>query len=197
MEFRASLDQRSLDQTLRRLQAIGGRPGRTVLRKATAKVGSETLKQARAAAKRGRTGNFARSLAKKDKRYAKDGTYVSIVGQNTRRRSTERQIQRSRRRAGMLSRGLSGRGQQPAIHWIEAGTSPHTIRAKNRRRMYWTIGRGGQRISRRQAVQVRHPGHRGTGFLGRIEQRYRGSRINTFRREIDRGIVQIARQGSV
>lgn len=188
MELEATVSQADLTRTLRKLDAIGGRPCRAVLRKATARVGSATVKQVRNAAPRGETGNFRRSIAKKDRSYSHDGTYVSIVGQNRKRRSTSKQRARLARR-GALSRGLSGRGLQPSIAWIEGGTRPHAIRPVSARALYW---RSAGRI--RGAHRVRHPGHAGSGFLSKTERSYRGNRVRMFATEIEKGVDRIARQ---
>lgn len=184
----------SVQRTFAALQRVDARLARRALRRGVFKAGSETVKQAKAAAPRGRTGQFRRSLAKKDLRYAAQGTYVSLVGQRKGRQYTARQVASANKKTGLISKGLSGRGKAPAIHWIESGTKPHTIQPKKKPRLWWNVIRGGAILSRpRSATRVTHPGHAGTGFLARTEIRFRATRVATVKREVIREVLGLGR----
>jgi hypothetical protein len=188
----AGLTHRSVSRTIASLTNVDARVARAALRKGVFRAGSETVKQSKAAAPRGRTGQFRRSLAKKDIRYAATATYVSLVGQRRNRQYTSRQIASANRKTGLLSKGLSGRGKAPPIHWIEAGTKQHTINPRGGNRLWWNVVRGGVLLARpRSAMKVTHPGHAGTDFLFRTEVRYRQQRIKTVQREMLREIVRL------
>ncbi len=63
------------------------------------------------------------------------------------------------KRTGKLSKGLSGRGLPPSIHWIEKGTTWHRI--ASRRLLAWSVVGGRSRLTKpRYARAVRHPGAR-------------------------------------
>lgn len=186
VQVRVQIQQAALDATIRKLQSLPGRIGRRALRIGVEKAGSMTLSQAKSAAPRGRTGQFKRSLAKKDLRDASKGMYTALVGQNRSKSGTARQIAAANRRTGRVSKGLSGQGFAPAIHWLNSGTKPHAIRAKNKRLMVWNIGANRAVLNpARAAVAVKHPGHAGTGFLTNVETRYRAQRLRTIRREAE------------
>jgi hypothetical protein len=116
---------------------------------------------------------------------ANRGAYVSLVGQRRKKQFTARQVAAAGRRTGILSKGLSGRGKAPAIHWLESGTKPHRIKKSGSGLLWWNIGKGGYYHSPRAAKQVRHTGHKGTGFLSKVEKTHRLGRIRRIRSEIN------------
>lgn len=185
------VQQAALDSTLKKLETIRGSVARRALRKGVFRAGSETLVSAKVAAPKGRTGQFRRSLSKKDIRYSAQGAYVSIVGQRS-RRFTARQVATANRKTGLISKGISGRGQAPPIHFIEKGTKPHAIRAKNKKLLRWNIIAGGVRLrTARVAEAVKHPGTRGTGFIAKTEQRMRARNLRTIRRTIEMELLKL------
>lgn len=192
--LQVNVQQAALNATIRKLQSIPPGAGRRALRTGVFKAGSETLQQSKAFAPVGRTGQFKRSLAKKDLRYATSGTYISIVGQRSRKNRpfTPRQQASANRKTGRISKGLSGQGDAPAIHWLERGTSPHVIRARNKKLLAWNIIAGNKKISPpRFAKVVQHPGHKATGFLGTVERRYRARRIQTIRKAAEAELIKL------
>lgn len=181
-----AIEQARLNAVTRKLQSIPLRVGRKALSKGVFKAGSESLKQARSRAPRGKTGQFKRSMAQKNIRYAAKSTYQSIVGHRYGKRSTAKRFQ-PRAGGGMISKGLSGRGAAPAIWWMDRGVKPHTIRPKRRRWLAWNILRGSRKPikpNRYSQQGVRHRGHAGTGFMRRLIVSGKASRIATVRKEV-------------
>jgi hypothetical protein len=107
-----------LETTLRRLQAFPVKVQKKCLRSAVA-AGAVPLVRAAKSASPQRTGIFRRSLASKLKSYQSGAVYVSIVGQADKIRSSKK----VRARRG----GISGRGGNVPIHFIENLTRPHRI----------------------------------------------------------------------
>ena len=185
------LAERDVKRAVRSLERVPPRIGRSALRKGVFKAGSDTLKDARKTAPRGRTGQFRRSLAKKDIRNARQGVYTSIVGQKKKLTNTARQAARIARNSKRVSRGLSGQGFRPSIAWIEKGTKAHIIRPRRKRLLHWIIGKNRVVLrNMRHAKRVRHTGHAGTGFLERTEKQGRAKRLRivaqTIRSEVRR-----------
>ncbi len=185
MRLTTFIDQRSLNKTLKKLADVPGSVGRKALRKGVFKAGSDTLKAAKSAAPKGRTGAFRRSLARKDIRRADRGYYASLVGQNVRRVATDKQIASAKKKSGRLSGGLSGAGLYPPIHLVESRVRRHKIRSSGKP-LAWNRGRGGALLPGiRRAQVVKHPGHRGTGFLNKVERAGRSQRLRTIKNEIE------------
>lgn len=194
MSFQAIVTRESEIRTKRNLERIYDRTRRRSVRDGIRQVGQRTTKAAKAAAPRGRTrGQFMRSLAHKERSYANRNIYLTMIGQNRDRRSTARQVALAAKRTGRISRGLSGQGKEPAIHWIEAGTSSHRIAPRSARRLYWNIRKGDVRVPMESAEAVTHPGHAGTGFLSQTERRLRESNAALVINKVQRDIVAEAR----
>ncbi|MEM0926110.1 MAG: hypothetical protein AAGJ83_08745 [Planctomycetota bacterium] len=190
----AIVTRQSEADTRKRLRRIYQKTARQSTRRSIRQVGARTAKSAKTRAPRGRTnGQFARSITHRERSYQSGNFHITMVGQNRRRVSTPRQIARAAARTGRLSQGLSGRGFQPQIHWIEAGTDPHRIRPVSARRLYWNIAKGNTRIPTRDAPTVQHPGHRGTQFLSKTERSMRDSNATFVIKNVENDIVRDAR----
>jgi hypothetical protein len=181
-----AIEQAQLNAVTNKLQSIPLRVGRKALSKGVFKAGAESLKQARNRAPRGKTGQFKRSMAQKNIRYAARSTYQSIVGHRYGKRSTAKRFQ-PKAGGGMISKGLSGQGAAPAIWWMDRGVKPHTIRPRRRRWLAWNILRGSRKPvkpNRYSRYGVRHPGHVGNQFMTRLIIQGKASRIATVRKEL-------------
>jgi hypothetical protein len=171
------------------------RVGRKALRKGVTKAGKESLKDVRMVAPRGRTGQFKRSMAQKNITYAAKSIYQSIVGSNrNRRRSQAARYRPSARKSSSLSRGLSGQGFAPMIWWMDKGVTAHDIAPKRRKKMAWNIVAGGTRLSKPVFwhKKLRHPGHKGTGFMTRLIKRGEPKRLKIVREEV---VAEVRRLG--
>jgi hypothetical protein len=188
------VDRFRLNRTIRKLQSLPPRVGRKALRKGVTKAGKESLKDVRMVAPRGRTGQFKRSMAQKNITYAAKSIYQSLVGgRKNKQRSMAARYRPSTRNNGNLSRGLSGQGLAPSVWWMDKGVKAHTIKPKNRRKLAWNIVAGGKRLRNPLfARAVRHPGHKGTGFMTRLIKRGEPKRLKIVREEV---VAEVRRLG--
>ncbi len=188
MNVSISVEQASLEKTLRKLRDIPERAARKALRRGVSKGGTLALQAARATAPKGLTGLFRRSLAKREKTYS--SVFVSIVGQRARGKAfNAKTVALANKRTGALSKGLSGRGLPPSIAWIEKGTKPHAIRS--RKWMAWTVTKGGSRRTKPlYSRSVRHPGHRARPMLLDAARRTQPQRLAAIRNEVERELMK-------
>lgn len=203
LQIGMTLDARSANRTIGKLAGLPDHVGRKLLREGTFKTGSRLTKQVKRVAPRGRTGNFHRTIAKKDLRYAKDNTYVSLVGVNRKKRATVKQTAKLISKTGFISRGLSGQGKPVPLHFIERGTAPKIIRFKPDRNsvggyLYWNIVRGDKRVPRRRRrYSVRHPGSRARPFVEKTFRKHEAANTTFFVRYVNRGVLRYAKRGDI
>lgn len=152
------------------LDSLDKKVRRRTIRKATVAGGKEVLKTAKAEAQTFRvTGFFARSL--KQITSSRKGTVTTRIGQAKQRRFKARKSTRAR---GKNLSNIQRAGNPVPIHWVERGTRPHTITAKNGGVLAWRTGRKTKKRSGLSfARKVKSPGMRGRGLIAKTVARSR------------------------
>lgn len=163
-------------RAIQKLHRFRGSVQRRFVLKAVGEANKLYLRAAKNAAPKGLTGLFRRSLASVVRRYARNGAYIGLTGQQKDKRFSEKATARASRRAGGRG-GLSGSGRVVPIHLVESPTRRHVIEAKNKTGMLAFRAGGGLIVTPR----VNHPGTRGTGFLRRSEKQSRAAANAAFR----------------
>ncbi len=172
---KVSLDGAS--QLIAELERLPKNVKRRVLGKMVRAGGTVSLNKVRSNAPKGKTGLFKRSLDKNQKTYG-SGAVVSMIGQQKRKKFSDKTRDRAR---GKKGGGISGKGFAPPIHLVNSATKSHRILGAKRgliRRLF-QLAWNRRNVARNKPIAFRvagkrkpifrqwanHPGTKGYGFM--------------------------------
>jgi hypothetical protein len=152
------------EQIISQLQMLDRTTQKKTVRTATNEAGKAVFETTRRNARAiKQTGFTARSLKRTSK--SRKGTTTNRIGQAKQRSFKPRKTTRARgRNLSQIQRA----GKPVPIHWIERGTVPHVIRAKQGKRLVFQSGRRSKKNKGLVfATRVRSPGMRAKHLLRR------------------------------